>query len=74
MYGWSSGRCLGFGVEAVDLSLGGKLPGQNHFHSHRSIQRRLPRLINDAHAAAGNFFQKFVIAEVAQHVQWRTRS
>jgi hypothetical protein len=30
----------------------------------------LPRLVDDAHAAAGDFFQQLVITKVADRPQW----
>ena len=57
----------GLGVKSLDLRRRGQLPGQNHLHRDRAVQRRLPRLEDDPHSTAGNFLKQFVIAEVAKH-------
>ena len=40
-------------------------PGQEHLHRDDPVQAHLPRAIDDAHAAARDFLQQFVIAEMA---------
>ena len=49
------------------------MPGQDHFRRHESIQADLPRLEYNPHAAAADFFQQFVVAEVAKSgSRWRS--
>ena len=60
-----TGRSRGFGAKSLDGFLARKLPGQDHFDGHDPVQADLPGLIDHAHAAAGNFFQEFVVAEAA---------
>ena len=59
------GRRLGLGIEPFDVTVVGKLPGQNHFQSHDPVEVYLPGLENDSHAATGDFVQQLVVAEVA---------
>src|SRR5437773_4151384 len=39
-------------------------PTQNHLHRDNALELKMPRAIDYAHPAAGNLFEKFVIAEV----------
>jgi hypothetical protein len=54
----------GFAAKALDKLLGRELAGENHLHRHDAVQTGLPRTIDNAHAAAGDFFQQFVIPEL----------
>src|SRR5437660_6925057 len=38
--------------------------GQNHLYRHNALEIEMPRTINHAHPAAGNLFEKFVVAEI----------
>src|SRR5947207_8017769 len=38
--------------------------GQNHLYRDNAIEIEMPRAIDHAHPAAGNLFEKFVVAEV----------
>src|SRR5438093_13403090 len=51
--------------EPLNDLLARELPGQNHFHSDNALELKMPRAIDHAHPAAGNLFEKFVVAEVA---------
>jgi hypothetical protein len=66
-----AGSRLGFGPKALQLGFTRQLPGQNHLHRDDSVQAYLPRFENHAHAAARNFFQEFVVAEITNSCQWR---
>ena len=44
-------------------------PGQNHLHRDDAVQAHLPRSIDHAHAAAGDLFQQFVIAELSSRAR-----
>ena len=59
------GRSLGLGVEPLDVGLVGELTGEDHLERDRTIQAHLSRLEHDAHAAAGDFADDFVVTEVA---------
>src|SRR5882724_7183580 len=59
------GRRLGLGAEPLHVRSAGQLPGQNHLHRDGAVETDLSRAIDHAHAAAGDFFQEFVIAEIA---------
>jgi hypothetical protein len=43
----------------------GQLPGHNHLERDGPIQAHLSSAINHAHPTAGDFFEQFVIAEIA---------
>ena len=53
----------GFGAEALDEILSRQRPGQEHLHRDDAVQAHLPRSIDDAHPAARDFFQQFVITK-----------
>ena len=53
-----SGRRLGLGMKAIVVGLGGKLTGEDHLHGHDAVQGDLPGLVDHAHAAAGDLFEK----------------
>ncbi len=51
----------------------GKLSRRHHLHRNDSIDLRLPRLVNDAHSAAGHFCQQLVTAKRAGQRCFRAR-
>jgi hypothetical protein len=65
------GRRLGFGLEALEFGFGGELAGANHLQRDDAVEGPVARLIDDPHAAAGDGFQQFVVAEAAplQHLR-----
>ena len=65
------GGGLGLGLEAPQVGRGGELAGENHFQGDDPVERRLPRLVDDAHAAAGDLFQQLVVAEQASETLCR---
>src|SRR2546425_8956593 len=60
-----SRRCGRFASEPLGNLFAGKLPGQDHLYCDHAVEALLPRFVDDAHAAAGDFFQKFVVTEGA---------
>ena len=60
------GRGFGLAQKACDLVRTGQGAGADHFEGHVPIQVRLPGLPDHAHAAAGDFFEKLVVAEILQ--------
>jgi len=52
--------------EALDQILGGQRAATDKFHGDQTIQADLPSLEHDAHAAAGDLFQQFIVTEVMQ--------
>ena len=65
------GRRLGLAVEAGDFARAGQAPARIIFNATSRRQVRLPGLPDHAHAALGDFFQKLVVAEVADSVNRR---
>ena len=66
MVGWSSSAAAwASAMKAIVVGLGGELPREDHLHGHNAVERDLPGLVDHAHAAAGDLFQKFVVAKVA---------
>ena len=63
------GGRLGLAVEALHFGLVGELAGENHLQCDGTIEARLAGLEDDAHAAAGDFADDLVVAEVAD-VSW----
>ena len=59
------GRRLGLGVEPLDVGLVGELAGEDHLERDGPVEADLPRLEDDAHAAAGELADDLVVAEVA---------
>jgi hypothetical protein len=57
------GGGLGFGAEAFHLGLIGETSGQHHLERDDAVEADLPRAPHDSHAAVGDFFQQFEIAE-----------
>ena len=60
---------LGFGFEAIAVGLGRELAAQNHLHRDFAAQTRLHRAIDDAHAAAAELLEQFVIAKAGGQLQ-----
>ena len=61
-----TGGRFGFGFEPFDQILAGERPGADELQGNEPVQADLARFKHDAHSAAGDFFQQFVIAEVTQ--------
>jgi len=59
-----AGRGSRLGLEAEDGVLARELRRQDHLHRHGAIQADLPRPEHDAHAAARDLLEQFVVAEV----------
>ncbi len=57
------GGGFGFEAKALHLRFAGEPPGLDHLEGDNAVGRVLSRLVNHAHAAAGNFGEKFIIAE-----------
>jgi hypothetical protein len=57
-------RC--FRAEALREFLARLVAEQEHLHRDDSAKALLPRLVNDPHSAARDFFEQFVIAERAE--------
>ena len=53
-------------VKALDQRRRGQLSGQNHLQRHRTIEAHLPGAIDHPHAAASDFFDQLIVAEIAQ--------
>src|ERR1044071_10223817 len=45
--------------------LAGELTGKEHLDGDDAVEADLSRLVNDAHAATGDFLEEFVVAEGA---------
>src|SRR5262249_36997497 len=58
-------RSFSFRVKTLDQRGRGQLTSQNHLERDGPIQAHLPGAIDYAHATAGDFFEQFVIPEVA---------
>jgi hypothetical protein len=58
------GRRFSFGVKALPQCGCGQLSGENHFECDGPIEAHLPRAIHNAHAAACDFFDQFIVSEV----------
>ena len=59
------GGGLGLGAKAAHVGGRSQVPRQNHFERHVAAQADLPRLEDDAHAAAGDLLAQFVVAQDA---------
>ena len=59
-------RRFGFATEPEHVLFASEVTGQNHLHRDDAVEALLQRFIDDAHAAAGDFFQQFVIAKGAE--------
>ena len=57
---WDAQTCDGFrfAAKAFQVLAAGEDTGQNHLDGHQPIEVLLPRLVNDTHAAAFDFFQE----------------
>jgi len=60
------GGGLGLGAEALQVGRGRPRAGQQHLEGDDATQAFLPRLVDDAHAAARDLVEHLVIAEVAE--------
>ena len=58
------GDCLGFEAKAPAIVFGGEDAGQNHFESDRPIQAHLARFKDNAHAAARQLANQFVVTKI----------
>src|SRR5437867_3451719 len=58
-----AGRRRGLGAKSLHQFRAGERAEEQHLHGDDTVQAALSRLVNDAHAAAGNFLQQFVIAK-----------
>jgi len=58
-----TGRQRRFRAEPLRLFLARLVAEQEHLHRDNAAEALLPRLVNDTHAAAGDFFEQFVVAE-----------
>src|SRR5947209_12855436 len=62
-------RRLGLLLEPDAIRLTGELAAQNHLDGDGPVQTHLPGLEDDAHAAAGDFFDEFIVAEIADAIR-----
>ena len=60
-----SSRRLGFNVESLNDGGRSQVAPCDHLYGHDPIKAELPGLEDRAHPAARNFFQQFVVAEIA---------
>ena len=58
------GGGLGFGMKTPHVRRRSQFAGQNHLQGDSAVEAYLPGLVDDPHAAAGDFCQQFVIAEI----------
>ena len=64
MFGWSSRtRGPGLGLETRLVRRRREVAAQDHLQRDNAIQRSLPGLVDDPHAAPADLFQQIVIAE-----------
>ena len=59
-------RRLGLRLKARMVRRRGQLAAQDHFQRDDALQAALPGLVDDAHAAAAQFFEQFIIAKGAR--------
>ena len=59
-----AGDRLGLGAEAGHVPFAGVFTGQDHLQGHEAVELALPGLVDDAHTAAAQFLQQFVVADV----------
>ncbi len=57
------GGGLGLDAEAAQGRARGGLPGQDHLEGHLAVEAHLPGPVDDAHAAAGDLAEQFVVAK-----------
>src|SRR5262245_45649154 len=55
----------GLGLEALAVVVVGELAAEDHFQGDDAIEANMPRLENDAHPAAANLAQQFVVVQAA---------
>src|SRR4030095_7677075 len=58
-------RSLRLGAKALDQRIGRQRSADNRLQRHQAIQTDLSRLEDDAHSAASNLVEQFVLAESA---------
>lgn len=58
------GGGLGLGAEALDLGVAGEAAGENHLEGDGAVEADLPCPPHHAHAAARDFLEQLVVAEV----------
>jgi hypothetical protein len=61
-----------FGPEPLRLVLTRLVAEQEHLHRHKTAQALLPRFVNNPHAASGDFFEQFVLAEGTGQARLKT--
>src|ERR1041384_3933535 len=61
------GRSLG--AKALHKVGTGERAEEQHLHRHDSVEARLARFVNDAHPAAGDFFDQLVLTKCAGKVR-----
>ena len=70
MCGWSRLAAASASAEAGHVARRGQLALQDHLEGDDAVEADLPGLVDDAHAAAGDLLQQFVVAEVADARQF----
>ena len=55
---------LGLHFESLHLRSGREVTGNDHLQCNRAVELRISRTIHNAHAAAGNFNERLVVAKV----------
>src|SRR5262249_19800933 len=63
-----TGGGFGFPAKALQMRVGSPMPEANYFKSDSAVQTFLPRAINHALAAATDYFQQFIVTEVAERL------
>ena len=63
------GRRPGLAVEALDAAVGAQVVRQDHLEGDGTVEADSMSPIDDAHTAAGNLIEQFVVAEAGR--QWR---
>ena len=72
MFGWCRfAAASASAAKSQHLLFAGELARQDHLERHDPVQADLARLVDHAHAAAGDFLQQFVIAK-APHAKRET--
>ena len=59
------GRRFRLAVEPLHVLVAGQLPDEDHLQGHNPVQTDLSGLVHHPHAAAGDLFQKLVVAKIA---------
>jgi hypothetical protein len=65
-----TGRGFGLGTEALHELIAGEPAGKQQLHRDDAIERDLASLEDHAHAAAGDFLDQFIVAEVTEPRAW----